>query len=98
MKNEAVGNGAASGATGGPVKTTDDQGGSIRHFVGANAAYYERQFDLIGNRSGFTWSFNLAAALLGADLVRHARIMEVGSALHGSGGVLSGPDRPGPVG
>ena len=65
MKNEAVGNGAASGATGGPVKTTDDRGGSIRHFVGANAAYYERQFDLIGNRSGFTWSFNLAAALLG---------------------------------
>ena len=49
----------------GPVETADDQGASIRQFVGSSGAYYERQFDLIGNRSGFTWSFNVAAALLG---------------------------------
>ena len=49
----------------GPVETADDPGASIRQFTGSSGAYYERQFDLIGNRSSFTWSFNLAAALLG---------------------------------
>ena len=34
-------------------------------FVGSNADYYARQFQLVGSKSGFTWTFNAAAALLG---------------------------------
>ena len=60
MSNATIGH-----AGDGPVETADDPGASIRQFTGSSGAYYERQFDLIGNRSGFTWSFNLAAALLG---------------------------------
>ena len=34
-------------------------------FVTTRSAYYERQFDKIGTRPGFVWTFNLAAGLVG---------------------------------
>ncbi|MGB7181352.1 MAG: DUF2628 domain-containing protein, partial [Burkholderiaceae bacterium] len=37
----------------------------VDEFVQTNPAYYRRQFKAIGARSGFTWTFNLAAAVLG---------------------------------
>ena len=37
----------------------------VRAFAGANADYYASAFGRIRGRSGFTWSFNPAAALLG---------------------------------
>ena len=37
----------------------------ISEFTGNNASYYQRQFRKIGSRSGWSWSFNLAAAVLG---------------------------------
>jgi glycine betaine/proline transport system permease protein len=43
----------------------EDRAASIQAFVGSSAAYYERQFDFIGSKPGLTWTFNLAAAILG---------------------------------
>lgn len=37
----------------------------IEEFVGSNPDYYRRQFNRIGNKSDFTWTFNFAAALFG---------------------------------
>ena len=37
----------------------------VRAFAGANADYYASAFGRIRGRSGFTWSFNPAAGLLG---------------------------------
>ena len=37
----------------------------IRAFVVSDPDYYQRQFTKIGSKSGFSWTFNLAAALLG---------------------------------
>ncbi len=37
----------------------------LPRFVATSADYYERQFEHIGSKSGFVWTFNLAAALLG---------------------------------
>ena len=37
----------------------------LADFVVSNADYYQRTFDRIGAKSGFTWAFNLAAAILG---------------------------------
>ena len=37
----------------------------IREFVETNPDYYRQQFARIGARSGFTWTFNMMAALLG---------------------------------
>ncbi len=34
-------------------------------FVGSNVDYYDHQFQLVGSKSGFTWTFNWVAALLG---------------------------------
>ncbi len=38
----------------------------IGEFVQSGASYYTREFQRIGNSSRFTWSFNVAAALLGS--------------------------------
>ena len=37
----------------------------VAEFVGSSPDYYRRQFKRIGNKSGFTWTFNIAAALFG---------------------------------
>lgn len=37
----------------------------LAQFAGTNAGYYQRVFAAIGARTGFVWSFNLAAFLLG---------------------------------
>lgn len=37
----------------------------IREFVETNPDYYRQQFARIGARAGFTWTFNMMAALLG---------------------------------
>ncbi|MEM7258384.1 MAG: glycine/betaine ABC transporter, partial [Pseudomonadota bacterium] len=37
----------------------------IPPFVATNGDYYQRQFDKIGSRARFTWTFNWVAALLG---------------------------------
>ena len=38
----------------------------IVSFVKTNVAYYERQFEKIGNHAGFAWTFNFWAAILGS--------------------------------
>ena len=43
----------------------EDRGSLTARFVGSNADYYRRQFQLVGSKSGFTWTFNAAAAVLG---------------------------------
>ena len=47
------------------TEAPEDRTVSIQAFVGSSAAYYERQFDFIGSKPGFAWTFNLAAAILG---------------------------------
>ena len=37
----------------------------VDEFVGSNGTYYAKQFEHIGSSSKFTWTFNLAAAVLG---------------------------------
>ena len=37
----------------------------IREYVETNPDYYRQQFALIGAKSGFTWTFNMMAAVLG---------------------------------
>ena len=37
----------------------------VATFVATNTEYYRRQFSKIGEKAGFSWTFNLAAALLG---------------------------------
>ena len=44
---------------------SEERMASIQAFVGSSAAYYIRQFDFIGSKPGITWTFNLAAAILG---------------------------------
>ena len=43
----------------------EDRAALTAAFVGINSEYYEAQFRVIGSKSGFTWTFNPAAALLG---------------------------------
>lgn len=43
----------------------EDRGALVAQFAGPNAPYYREEFDRIGARSGFTWTFNFAAAILG---------------------------------
>ena len=45
--------------------TPEDRDELLRRFVGFNAAYYRREFTKIGDTTGWAWSFNLVAALLG---------------------------------
>ena len=58
-------NPAATAAENASSADTEDAGSLTASFVGSNADYYERQFQLVGNESGFTWTFNTAAAVLG---------------------------------
>ena len=44
---------------------TESRSELVRQFVETNPAYYEEQFNRINSSSRFTWTFNLAAALLG---------------------------------
>ncbi len=44
----------------------DDQSSAIVKFIGSQAEYYELQFKKIGSSSGFTPTFNWAAAFLGS--------------------------------
>ena len=43
----------------------DERETLIDEFVGSNGDYYATQFEKIGSTTSFTWTFNLAAALLG---------------------------------
>ena len=43
----------------------EDRTELLRRFVTFNPAYYRREFTKIGDTTGFVWSFNLVAALLG---------------------------------
>jgi glycine betaine/proline transport system permease protein len=54
----------ASGTTG-AAPATDTTVDLVRDFVDTSPAYYERNFNRIGSKTGFAWTFNLAAALLG---------------------------------
>ena len=54
-----------TGAENASSADTEDAGSLTESFVGSNADYYERQFQLVGSKSGFTWTFNTAAAVLG---------------------------------
>ena len=45
--------------------TRDEREAEIDRFLGSNGDYYAAQFRNIGSRTGFTWTFNVAAALLG---------------------------------
>ena len=56
---------APTGAEGTSPVEAEDPGALTASFVGSNADYYERQFQLVGSKSGFTWTFNGAAAVLG---------------------------------
>ena len=43
----------------------DERETLIDEFVGSNGGYYAAQFENIGSTTSFTWTFKLAAALLG---------------------------------
>ena len=58
-------NPAATAAENASSADTEDAGSLTESFVGSNADYYERQFQLVGSKSSFTWTFNTAAAVLG---------------------------------
>ncbi len=45
--------------------TANQRNNDIAEFVQSNPSYYQTQFDHIGSRAGFTWTFNFIAALLG---------------------------------
>ncbi|MFK8078489.1 MAG: ABC transporter permease [Granulosicoccus sp.] len=45
--------------------SADQRNSDIATFVESNPDYYQKQFDYIGSRPGFSWTFNLIAALLG---------------------------------
>lgn len=45
--------------------TEEDSSALLREFVQTNPDYYESRFAKIGGKTGFAWTFNLSAALLG---------------------------------
>lgn len=49
------------------VSPVDDENNAelVAQFVSSNPEYYESRFNKIGEKSGFTWTFNLSAAVLG---------------------------------
>ena len=55
--------GAPSADTSSPP--TDERTELIGDFTGLNGSYYAEQFEKIGSTTQFTWTFNIAAALLG---------------------------------
>jgi len=48
-----------------PAGEADQRRALTARFVGSSADYYDRQFQLVGSKSGFTWTFNWVAAALG---------------------------------
>lgn len=46
-------------------QSNEQRNADIATFVESNPGYYQKQFDYIGSRSGFSWTFNAIAALLG---------------------------------
>ncbi len=60
MKQIAETSGASENAT-----PEEDRAELLKRFVGFNPQYYRREFTKIGDTTGFAWSFNLSAALLG---------------------------------
>jgi len=48
-----------------PVDDRSQQSRLIAEFVASNPDYYAQRFALIGAKTGFVWTFNWAAALLG---------------------------------
>jgi len=46
-------------------KTTTEFSRLVQDFVDSSPSYYEKNFRRIGSKTGFTWTFNLAAAILG---------------------------------
>ena len=47
------------------ARINDERTELIAEFVGAGGAYYAAQFEKIGGTTGFSWTFNAAAALCG---------------------------------
>ncbi len=47
------------------AEATENRSALVAHFVGSNPGYYEEQFNKINSNSRFSWTFNLAAAVLG---------------------------------
>lgn len=47
------------------VATQENRDDLVTTFVASNPDYYRQQFNTIGENSGFTWTFNAVAALLG---------------------------------
>ena len=54
---------SASSTQGPPSE--DSSSTLVKDFVATSPTYYERNFNRIGAKTGFAWTFNLAAALLG---------------------------------
>jgi len=52
-------------ATSGDTSKEHDRHALIAEFVETNPEYYARKFEKIGAKTGFSWTFNLAAAVLG---------------------------------
>ena len=48
-----------------PTSSRNEREALIEEFVGSKGQYYAAQFEKIGSTTRFTWSFNVAAALLG---------------------------------
>lgn len=48
-----------------PAPPQGEREALIDTFVGSNGGYYAAQFEKIGSTTSFTWTFNVAAALLG---------------------------------
>ena len=48
-----------------PTQPQGERETLIDEFVGSNGGYYAAQFEKIGSTTSFTWTFNVAAALLG---------------------------------
>jgi len=48
-----------------PTSPGDERQALLDEFVGSNGRYYMAQFDRIGNSTRFSWTFNVAAAILG---------------------------------
>ena len=48
-----------------PTQPQGERETLIDEFVGSNGGYYAAQFEKIGSTTSFTWTFNLAATLLG---------------------------------
>jgi len=48
-----------------PDNSDESNSALVAEFVSSNPEYYENRFNKIGDKHGFTWTFNLSAGLLG---------------------------------